>query len=145
VPELILEIVGMLAVPFAPEYGRSAQHGVPDLVEPAGLVALLSNPESLPVVEISGQIEIEAVASRHGAVEATAAVEFESERFHEAHREYVVDGRGLARLPITRGRRFLRSPRREPHLRLGRADQSDIEVLSAPRHPDLIRRPRWRA
>src|SRR4030095_15245422 len=114
VPELILEIVGVLAVPFPPEYGRSAQHGVPDLVETAGLVALLSNPEGLPVVEISGQIELEAVASRHGAMEATAAVELEGERFHEAHREYVVDGRGLARLPITRGCRFLRSPRREP-------------------------------
>jgi hypothetical protein len=143
--ELIFEIVGMLAVAFAPEYGRSAQHGVADLVEATGLIALLSDPESLPVVEIPGQIEIEAVASRHGAMKTAAAVELQSERFHEAHREYVVDGRRLARLPITESRRFLRSPRGQPHLRPDRADQGEIEILAAPRHPDLVRRPRWRA
>jgi hypothetical protein len=144
-PELFFEIVGVLAVAFAPEYGRSAQHGVADLVEPARLIALLSNPESLPVVKIPGEIEIEAVASRHGAMKATAAVELESERFHEAYREDVVDGRGLARLPITHRRRFLRSPRRQPHLGPDRADQGEVEIPAAPRHPDLVRRPRGRA
>jgi hypothetical protein len=144
-PEQIFEVVGVLAVSLAPKDGRAAQHGVADLVQTAGLIALLSDPERLPVVEISGQVEIEAVASRHGAMKPAPAVELEGERFHEAHREYVIDGRGLARLPVTEGRRFLRSPRGEPHLGLDRADQGEIEIPAAPRYPDLIWRPRRRA
>jgi hypothetical protein len=131
--ELVFEIVGMFPKAFSPQDRDSTEHRVPDLVEPTRLIALFADSERLPVVEISGEIEVEAVASRHGAVKSAPAVEFQREGFHEADGEDVVDGRGLTGIPVALGRRLLSPSSGDPDLGLDGADEREAELSPAPR------------
>jgi hypothetical protein len=139
--ELILEIVGMFPKPFSSQDRDAAEHRVPDLVESPWLIALLPDSERLPVVEISCEVEVETLASRHGAVKSAPPVELQREGFHEADGEDVVDGRGLAGLPVALSCCFLSPSRGDPDLRLDGADECEIELAPAARDSHAERGP----
>src|SRR5215467_8621880 len=131
--ELLLEAVRVLAESLAPQDGDGAQHRLADLVEPAWLVALLAHAERLPVVEVPGEVEGEALAAHHGLVEAAASVEFQRERLHVAYRENIVEGGGLTAGPVTLGGRLLGPACGDPHLGPRDADESEGDLAAGAR------------
>src|SRR5262249_29385433 len=141
--ELLLEAVRVLAESLAPQDGDGAEHRLEDLVESAWLVALLAHAERLPVVEVPGEIEGEALAAHHGLVEAAASVEFQRERLHVAHREDVVEGGDLTAGPVTLGGRLLGPACGYPHFGPRDADESEGDLAAGARDAHAEGRARW--
>src|SRR6266478_287830 len=135
----------MLTKAFATQYRDAASHRVPDLVEAAGLIALFTDAEPLPVVEIPRQVQVESLASHHRAMKAASAVKLQGEGFHVADGEDVVDGGGLTGVPVTRGCRFLSPSSRYPDIGPGYAGQREGDVPTAARHCHVERRSGRRA
>src|SRR6266481_6063315 len=129
----------MLTKALATQYRDAASHRVPDLVEAAGLIALLTDAEPLPVVEIPRQVQVESLASHHRAMKAAPAVKLQGEGFH------VVDGDGLTGVPVTCGCRFLSPSSCQPNIGPGYAGQREGDFPTAARHGHVERRSGRRA
>jgi len=120
----------MLSIALAPEDGDARDHRFLDLVEPARLIAFLSKSKDLPFVEISRHVEVEAFASQHGPIESAPAPELQGEGLEEAHGVDVLEGGGLAPVPVPRRGRFLDPSSGEPHLGIDHA--SSVNVICRP-------------